>query len=326
MESASRRRTGRTIVIVLIVLAALGGMALLITGAALGELAGGQTNGVFAEIRIRPPQQLLLDAEIEHQGRFEVYRQTQARLIKSVFVLQRAIRSPEIAQLELIRRQSRPVDWLDENLTVSFPGTEFMRVSLPGHQSAEAAAIINAVVDAYMREAVDKDDEGRRRRLTKIEKISAGLSREIERLEADRRRQRELMTAPPQPGVALLELEMMRQEYTRLRLRRIQLEAALAVERADDAEPNKVADGPDPQRRELDAVKHQIEAFESEYQAVLDQKIESRSAEIVLSNIDRKIARKESVLRQVQEQVEKLTIELNAPIGVEKFREATPVE
>lgn len=326
MESAIRRRPGRAIVVVLIVLVALAGVVILITGGALAELTGDASNSVFAEIRIRPPERLMFDTGAEPQD-FEEYRQTHARLLKSFFVLQSAIRPAEVAKLDLIRRQPHPIDWLEDSLAVGSPGKEFLRVSLPGHKSAEAAAIVNAVVTAYMREVVDKEHETRRRRLTELEKIAQSVAAELDRLRNDKRRQRELSAVPSAPGIELLDLDLMRQEYTRLRLKRIELEATAAADgRQDETEADEAAGEPDPQRRQLETVVRQIEACEAEYRAVLDRKALSSMSGIALDEIDRQTAGKEKILEQLRDQIGKLTIELSAPIAIEVFREAMAIE
>jgi len=95
----------------------------------------------YAEVLIkRYPPRLLpgpLQFELPAQE-FEVYCQTQRRMVKSPFVLNAVLRHPEIARLSLLKDQPHPFEFLEERLEVDFPATEFMRISLNGAHSPDA--------------------------------------------------------------------------------------------------------------------------------------------------------------------------------------------
>jgi len=88
---------------------------------------------------------------------FELFRRTQAELILTPVVFRAALHSAEIAELPLLARQKDPVGWLRSMIRVDFPGdAELMRVSMRGGSEQEAK-IVNAVVEAYLDEVVDRD-------------------------------------------------------------------------------------------------------------------------------------------------------------------------
>jgi beta-lactamase regulating signal transducer with metallopeptidase domain len=95
---------------------------------------------------------------------WKVFSRTQAALLGSKFVLQLALRKPEIAKLPLVAAQENPLDWLDRRLGVGFiDDTEILRVTLTGNSAEldQLRQIVDAVVRTYMDEIVGT--EGQRR-------------------------------------------------------------------------------------------------------------------------------------------------------------------
>lgn len=129
-----------------------------------------------ALIRVAEKRQRILfkTADEETQPDFEHYRRTQSQFLKSRFVLIAALRSSDIAKLPSLRNEPDPVAWLARHLRVDFPGDgEIMEVSLAGDEPKELAALVNAVVDAYMAEVVDVERAERRQRLSDLDQIYA---------------------------------------------------------------------------------------------------------------------------------------------------------
>ena len=87
----------------------------------------------------------------------------------------RRVRKADVAKLEVIQREQRegdPVTWLAKTLRVDCPpNTEILRVSLTTEDAEEAAALVNAVVDAYMNEVVLKEKSERIDRLNELERL-----------------------------------------------------------------------------------------------------------------------------------------------------------
>jgi hypothetical protein len=68
--------------------------------------------------------------------------------------------------LPLFRDEPDPIDWLAENLNVSFPDeSEVMHVSLSNDRPEGLVELVNAVVRAYFDEIVNAEGEGKRERL-----------------------------------------------------------------------------------------------------------------------------------------------------------------
>jgi len=104
----------------------------------------------------------------------ERWRQTQIQYVTSDFVLMAALRKLEIATLPTVQEEPDPVAWMKDRLRVAFPGnSELMRVSLKGKNPKELAALVDAVVEAYKTEVVDKERAEENQRLSDYEEIYA---------------------------------------------------------------------------------------------------------------------------------------------------------
>ena len=122
-----------------------------------------------------PPERFTRDA-------FDIYKNTQAELLKSPFVLIAALRGPEIAKLQCVKRRATPVRWLQDELEVNFPGdAEIMRVSLVGDEPKESALLLNAIVDAYLREVVDMERKRRNDRLNELDDVYSAKYEQVRR-------------------------------------------------------------------------------------------------------------------------------------------------
>ncbi len=100
------------------------------------------------------------------------FRRTQVVLIKSRLVLRAALRRPEVADLAVLKGKVDPVSWLEKNLRAAFvENTAVLRVSVAEGSADERAALANAVADAYLAEAVDAEQQQKRKRLAELEKI-----------------------------------------------------------------------------------------------------------------------------------------------------------
>lgn len=90
----------------------------------------------------------------------DVYRETQAALIKSEWVLKSALQESEMRQLHVISSRVDPARWLSENLEVSFAGGgDLMRIQLHGPESVmpDYCTLIDAIIKRYLKEIVATD-------------------------------------------------------------------------------------------------------------------------------------------------------------------------
>jgi hypothetical protein len=90
---------------------------------------------------------------------FNVFKNTQASLLKSNFVIQAALRRPKLKALPLIQKHRDDlIDWVQQNMTVDYPGdAEIMRIRFAEGSQEEQATILNAVAETYITEIVDAE-------------------------------------------------------------------------------------------------------------------------------------------------------------------------
>lgn len=136
----------------------------------------------FAELRIHSARQSVLPGRNhENVKSFEVFRQTQMRLVRGPLVLQAALRKPGIAEIEMLRDKPSPMEWLEAKLDVSSPASEFIRVSLSGADPQQLASVVNAVADAFVAEAGDFEYTSKTARYKELENARAQLNDELGR-------------------------------------------------------------------------------------------------------------------------------------------------
>ncbi|MCA9249277.1 MAG: hypothetical protein KDA42_19280, partial [Planctomycetales bacterium] len=124
-----------------------------------------------------PPYVLYADSSAQDVN---VFYETQVELIRSPLVIDLALADRSVSSLKLIRNQSKPAIWLAEQLSVTRKGeSELLVVSLEADDRRDAAVIVNAVVDAY----VKAFSLARRREIGRqLEAVEAQRPRAIERL------------------------------------------------------------------------------------------------------------------------------------------------
>ncbi|NLF07144.1 MAG: protein kinase [Pirellulaceae bacterium] len=153
-------------------------------------VANGETYTASAYLRIAKDG----DSFSSDSDRHEVYKKTQRQLLLSLFVLSAAIRNPEAAKLASVRRAAKSGDavkWLAGNLQVEFPGkADIMQVSLTGESPVEAAALVNIVVDTYLKKVVNDERDRKQSRLKELDQAYAAREEKLkqsgEPLDSDR--------------------------------------------------------------------------------------------------------------------------------------------
>lgn len=105
---------------------------------------------------------------------YDVYRGTQLQMLKSRFVLIRALGNPNAVNLEMVKEQPDAVSWLEEALQTQAPrDTEVIRVALKGDDAKETVTLLQSVVDAYLKEVEDIEQGEQRVRLNAILKAAS---------------------------------------------------------------------------------------------------------------------------------------------------------
>jgi succinoglycan biosynthesis transport protein ExoP len=101
---------------------------------------------------------------------FSIIKANQAALIKSPLVLLAAVNRLKDKDLKILRDYPNPVKWLETAIKTDFLiGPEILRITLSGDDPQEVTALINAVVEAFLDENKQKEDDRRRKVLDLLE-------------------------------------------------------------------------------------------------------------------------------------------------------------
>jgi Mrp family chromosome partitioning ATPase len=137
-----------------------------------------------AMLRVSTSQESLVFETRDSAGgnNFGIYKNTQQQLLTSEFVLIAALRNQKVAETAIVRDEPDPVRYLATALQVSFPGdSELMAVRLTGDDPDEVTAVVNAVVEAYLAEVVDREKNQRRQRLAELNELYVAKGDEMRR-------------------------------------------------------------------------------------------------------------------------------------------------
>jgi succinoglycan biosynthesis transport protein ExoP len=141
----------------------------------------GSTYTAKAQVLVRTAAPRLLDGDGQARSDARAFQKTQSALVRSVPVLEAVLRDAVVKGTETIRRQADAQSWLELALQVSFQG-EVMTIALGGESPKDLAAIVNAVVAAYMNEVVTREKFNRAEQKTLLEKLQKGYQTRLETL------------------------------------------------------------------------------------------------------------------------------------------------
>jgi hypothetical protein len=262
----------------------------------------------------------LVDQPVERlsDSAWQINNKTQIALLKSYFVLQSALRQPEIASLPIVKEQQSPIEWLHRNIIVGFyPNTEILFVTLPTTASAadQARQLVDAIVKAYMDEVVDADKQRRlasRDALARsLDKLNDELSRKMsdyydiaKELEA---------AADSGSGQLLQQLDMRRLDRVESELMRLEDESL------------KARIGETASKEDLAYYKERIEQLR-ERQEELEKKLRARSDNSVeLVTRKSEIDQLQKIIAEMSHKLELLDINVEAPQTIRIIQNAIAI-
>jgi capsular exopolysaccharide synthesis family protein len=125
----------------------------------------------FAQVRIKAKDDEVVFARPEDgRSEFLTFLKTQARHLKSRFVLSGALSREETKNLPIVLRQPDPLAWLEDELLVdSQEGSEIIMLTFRGPDAGEVTALVNGVVKVYEKEVVQAETEKRQKQLNEVD-------------------------------------------------------------------------------------------------------------------------------------------------------------
>src|SRR5579864_3172058 len=158
----------------------------------------------YSLVRVSMSDQSLIPTKDSSRGEFATYMKTQANLVHSEFVLRAAMRDSKIGNTETLKRVDDPIRWMEENILVEFSeNSEIMKVSMTGDIPQDLADIINAVLNAYMKEIVLKEQLQKKSELDQLENIQ----RSLDQMLTNKRQNQAAKNNTTEPGSAAAENE-----------------------------------------------------------------------------------------------------------------------
>lgn len=134
------------------------------------------------------------------------FLRTQAYLVKDRFVLSAALRDhPDLAELSILKEQEDPLQWLEKEITVSFPSPEVMHISLSGDRPEEQRQIVTAVTSSYVDNVVNKERKEFLAHQDQIKKLSDEWERKAGQKRQELKALRERSGAFNEEGMAILQ-------------------------------------------------------------------------------------------------------------------------
>ena len=176
-----------------------------VASAGLGYLAYTKIRPSFEAtswLQVEPPAREIL-VQSRNGVDFGPYLDTQVLLITSPEVLAKAIRDEDIANLPKVRASLDPEVDFRKEIAVAVPqkGTHLIKVQMNGENPSEVAAIVNAVVKAYLAKTKSWTDDASREQIEGLQKLESELKTNVERLQAKvRDLAKQAGEAPDVPG------------------------------------------------------------------------------------------------------------------------------
>lgn len=174
---------------------------------------------------------------------FELFKGTQKTLIGTRLVMSEAIRNLNDSS---VLRAERPVDWLMNNIRVETPvNTEIMMISVQAAKDKNPIALVNATVDAYLAEFVNRKRDARSRRLAEIEGILIKKQAEARQKRNDLKRLAEQLgsgdskTLSIKQQLLIEELGLVRRQIIQLQMDQWSVEAKLRSFKMAKANPKE---------------------------------------------------------------------------------------
>ncbi|HJZ59467.1 MAG TPA: hypothetical protein VKE74_31275, partial [Gemmataceae bacterium] len=198
-------------------------------------------------LQIPAERPVILYSELGSRQDSSNYQRTQIATVKSRLVGQSALRELQPLNLAIVRAQSNPVGWLEQELQADFTvSPEIMKISLKGTDPDELLVVLNAIRDAYVREVVNRDRNDRiawRKQLTELAaKDEAALNAQRQQLSvrAEALGASDFATLRLKYQYAMARIDTLKAEYTYYRsgLERASLET---VNPSADPTPDPLA-------------------------------------------------------------------------------------
>jgi hypothetical protein len=283
-----------------------------------------------AWLRVTDPPDL--NPPVRNVQEFEFYRKSLAQQVRSPLVLQTAIES-SLKDVPLIKQQRDPQQWIADHLKVAVPPeSELVQISLPGEDPAEAAKIVNTIVDAYIEKVIGRDREDLLKQSYLIESNLKAMSNDVARMQSA------LAEMSRRGGTSTVDRDLLRERYagatqllSKVRERRLDIDLQIAGAQARAA--NTASDSAEGKLARIDlAVANAQKEVLQRAQEELTKEIQGLTSDVNnataesadMKDLQSKIREAEVSRAQLTQQLERTNLRLQMGSRVQVFSPATP--
>ena len=139
----------------------------------------------FARVRVEPAERAIF-RDNGNNNEFAEYKETQVTSISSPNVVETAITAhPELLLYPRLNKSDDPVSEIRTALSVMIvPKTNLIDVAMTSESALEVSAIVNAVVEAYLKVASDSNNQDTERKIQRLTESKAERFSEVEQKRA----------------------------------------------------------------------------------------------------------------------------------------------
>jgi len=202
-------------------------------------------------LRVEPTHRDLFGTNLHASEAFELFLETQVQLITSPNVLIAATSDPKVAALPFLQGVPDAEVEVRKHLNVGVvPKTYLIRVAMTSPSSAEAAVVVNAVVESYLETATEWSDGMTRTQIKNLEVYKVDLEGQLDELQKRwlalaAQGNLDVPSAPPsatgpatgagtsESRITIDEFKRVRQELFRINVELIEAQADLSLWQAE---------------------------------------------------------------------------------------------
>ncbi len=193
----------------------------------------------FTRVRVEPSNSALFSRG--DGGNFGEYRETQVNIIAQPTVIETALQvHPELLNFRRLQEADDKIAEIRSSLNVGVvKGTTLIEVSTSTESPLESAAIVNAVVDAYVKQAYDVNNEETDQKIKQLDEARISKEKEVtEKRNAIKKIQEEhgdidVAGAKERNSVTIEEYRTLSNELLRVQIEIVKAEAQLAQLQAE---------------------------------------------------------------------------------------------
>jgi len=289
---------------------------------------------VVSYVRISPVPRRLI--QIHHDGSntdvaYQRFKKTHAMLVRSMFVLNRALRSADVAQLPLIQAQENPARWLEDQIHVEDPDdTQLLRISMYGKDTDQLAKILDAVVDAYFHNVVDHERGDQSRLLRDLTTARRRQSDDLRKKEVDYRELAQTVGgSETRVGALRQQLQLRTLQSLERRMATIEehlldlrFETRLQQRGASVQEAESPAVSAESQDAQMNVWSEMLNDLRQEYQESVDEMLQSESKSAELVSRKQELNQSRQFTAKLDELIETHKLNLSAPPRIQLLQSA----